>query len=294
MSDELPSNPRRRRGGRRSCNQHAVWTLVPLEIRRLRRSAVALTPSLKSSVAQLGLLGEFVVGGGQHAVGEAGAHGGAGGDQAERRAFGDLGGELHRLSPHLVLRHADIGEAHAGGFLAGDAAAGVEDQFRIVLADQFGERRGQAEAGMEAELGEVGGEARFGAGDAEVGGYRKAEPAADGGAMDGGDDRLLVAEDAHGLDVEVVDRAQVAGRILSALASPAPAASDRRNWRRRRTPCLARRAPMARISMSLSNSSSASAIWLISETSKKFSGGFGFRSGRHGRASRRRYQCTCS
>jgi hypothetical protein len=30
--------------------------------------------------------------------------------------------------------------------------------------------------------------------------------------MDGGDDRLLVAEDAHGLDIEMVDR-QVGGRI---------------------------------------------------------------------------------
>src|SRR5450755_3139485 len=47
--------------------------------------------------AQLGLLDQLVVGGGQHAVGEAGAHGGAGGDEAERRAFGDLGRELHGL-----------------------------------------------------------------------------------------------------------------------------------------------------------------------------------------------------
>ena len=64
-------------------------------------------------------------------------------------------GELHRFGAHLVLRHADIGEAHLRGFLAGDAAAGVEHQFGVVLADQFGQRRGQPEAGMEAELGEV-------------------------------------------------------------------------------------------------------------------------------------------
>ena len=117
-----------------------------------------------------------MIGRGEYAVGEAGAHGGAGGEQAERRALGDFLGELHRFRAHLVLRHADIGEAHSGGFLAGDAAAGVENQFRIVLADQFGKRRGQAEAGMKAELCEVGGEARFGAGDAEIGGYRKPSP----------------------------------------------------------------------------------------------------------------------
>ena len=104
--------------------------------------------------AQLVLLDQFVVGGGEHAVGEAGAHGGAGGDQAERRAFGDLLRQLHGLGAHLVLRHADIGEPHPGGFLAGDAAAGIENQFRVVLADQFGQRRGQPEAGMKAELGE--------------------------------------------------------------------------------------------------------------------------------------------
>src|SRR6185437_10672562 len=45
--------------------------------------------------AQLVLLDQFVVGRGQHAVGEIAAHGGAGRDQAERRAFRDLGGELH-------------------------------------------------------------------------------------------------------------------------------------------------------------------------------------------------------
>ena len=39
-----------------------------------RRSSVALTPSLKSSVAQPRLLGKFVMGGGEHAVGEACAH----------------------------------------------------------------------------------------------------------------------------------------------------------------------------------------------------------------------------
>src|SRR5439155_11331608 len=78
---------------------------------------------------------------------------------------------------------------------------------------QFGKRRRQAEARMKTEFCKIGGEARLGAGDAEIGGNRQYQSAADGSAMDGGDDRLLVAEDAHGLNVEMVDR-QVRRRIL--------------------------------------------------------------------------------
>ena len=148
--------------------RRSARTLPPLEIRdaALCRRLDAFLEVFRG--AQLVLLDQFVIGRGEHAVGEAGAHGGAGRDQAERRAFGDFGGELHRFSPHLILRYAEVGETHAGGLLAGDAAAGVGNQFRIVLADQFGKRRGQAEAGMDAEFGEVGGEARLRAGDAEV------------------------------------------------------------------------------------------------------------------------------
>jgi hypothetical protein len=40
----------------------------------------------------------------------------------------------------------------------------VENQLCVVLANQCGHRRCQAEARMEAEFGEVSGEARFGAG----------------------------------------------------------------------------------------------------------------------------------
>ncbi len=69
---------------------------------------------------------------------------------------------------------------------------------------------------MEAELGEIRGKARFGAGDAEIRGDGEAQPAADGGAMHGGDDRLLVAEDAHRLHIEMVDR-QIRGGIALRL-----------------------------------------------------------------------------
>ena len=212
--------------GRRLRRDAAARVYRPLKF-ATRRSAVALTPSLKSSVARslVCSASSWLVAASTRSARPARMVA-----RVEIRPSGEHSaiscGELHRLGAHLVLRHAEIGEAHPGGFLAGDAAAGVENQFRVVLADQFGKRRGQAEAGMKAELGEVGGEARFGAGDAEIRRYRKAEPAADGGAMDGGDDRLLVAEDAHGLDVEMVDR-QVGGRIALARSLPAPAASDR-------------------------------------------------------------------
>ena len=56
---------------------------------------------------------------------------------------------------------------------------------------------------MEAEPREVGREARLRAGDAQVRHQRQAEPAADRRAVDGADDRLGGAEEAHRLDVEV-------------------------------------------------------------------------------------------
>ncbi len=55
---------------------------------------------------------------------------------------------------------------------------------------------------MKAEPGEVGGEARLPAGHAQVGRHRQAEPAANRGAVDGGDDRLLGTEQSHALGVK--------------------------------------------------------------------------------------------
>ncbi len=70
---------------------------------------------------------------------------------------------------------------------------------------------------MEAEFCEIGGEPRFGAGDAKIRGNRKSQPAADRRAVHGGDDRLLVAEDAHCLNVKVVDRQVGCGIGLGTL-----------------------------------------------------------------------------
>src|SRR5687768_12933218 len=93
--------------------------------------------------------------------------------------------------------------------LALDAAAGIEHQRGLRAADQLGQRDGEAEARMEAEDGEVRAEARFGAGDAEIGYQREPEPAADGRAVDCADDRFFRAKEAHRLDVQVPDRARV-------------------------------------------------------------------------------------
>ena len=57
---------------------------------------------------------------------------------------------------------------------------------------------------MEAEPREVGGEAAFGAGDAEVGHHREAQPAADRRALDRAHARLLGAEQAGRLLVEML------------------------------------------------------------------------------------------
>ena len=61
---------------------------------------------------------------------------------------------------------------------------------------------------MKAEPGEVCGKSRFGAGDAEIRRYRESKTAANGRALNGGDDRLLVAENAHGLAIEIASRAR--------------------------------------------------------------------------------------
>src|SRR6266404_2250803 len=97
--------------------------LAPFEVRR-----PALFGGLDAFLeifggAKAGLFGQFVVGGGQHAVGEAFAHRGAGRKQAERRTFGNFRREFHCRGPHLILRHAFIRKAHFVSLLAGDAAA---------------------------------------------------------------------------------------------------------------------------------------------------------------------------
>src|SRR5262249_56317212 len=94
--------------------------------------------------------------------------------------------------------------ASGRGRAAGPPPARVEEKVRLLLPDEARQRVGEAEAGMEAQPVEIGGEARLDAGDAEVCGEGKAEPASDGRAMDGGDPRLASAEDPCRLLVEML------------------------------------------------------------------------------------------
>ena len=57
---------------------------------------------------------------------------------------------------------------------------------------------------MESHAVEIGGKPRFRTGDAKIGNQRQAEPAPDRGAVDGGDDRLLVAEQPGAFLVEML------------------------------------------------------------------------------------------
>ena len=137
------------------------------------------------------------------------------------------------------LRHQHVGEAHGIGFIARHAAAGIEHQRRLGRADHRRQSDGQPEAGMKAEPGEIGAEARLRAGDAEIRHHGKAKPAADRRAMHGGDDRLLGAEQPVALDIER-RTAWAAGSVRPAAAFLVEQSSRRRNWRRRKTPCPAR------------------------------------------------------
>ena len=129
-------------------------------------------------------------------------------------------------------------------------------------------------ADAEPVAGEVGGEARLG----QVrGGPRRStarpRPPPMAAPCTGRDDRLPGAEDAHRVQIKTVDRTETVSGIAllgrgclgRLLRMPRHGSLNRRPPR----PCLAA-STEARISMSLSNSSSASAIWLISEMSKKF------------------------
>src|SRR5690606_35264381 len=71
-----------------------------------------------------------------------------------------------------------------------------------LLADQPWQRIGQPETRMDAELDEVGAEARVRTGDAEVRKHGKTEAAADRRALDRSDHRLLVREQPDGLLVQ--------------------------------------------------------------------------------------------
>ena len=105
-----------------------------------------------------------------------------------------------RRSSGLVRRSAQPDGERLGALRL---AAGVHQLERALLADDRGQRDRDAEALVEAELGEVAAEAGVGRGDAEVGREREAEAPAHRRALHRGDDRLLRREQGDGLLVEV-------------------------------------------------------------------------------------------
>src|SRR4051794_15532216 len=160
--------------------------------------------------AQAILLGEFVIRRMLDAVRESRAHGGAGRQKAERRAFGNFLRERHRGRANLVLRDQDARQSHRQCLLTSDAPAGVEHQLGVRLADGVRQRDGQSEAGMEAQARKVRGKPGLGTRHAEIRRHRQTKAAADCRALHRCDDRLLVPEDAHGLYIEVTTVSLVA------------------------------------------------------------------------------------
>ena len=152
--------------------------------------------------------------------------------------------------------------------VAGDAAAGIEQQRRLLRPDEARQGRGQAEAGVKAEPVEIGAEPRLLAGDAEIGDEREAEPAADRGAVDRADNRLLRAEQADRLLVEMPSGAAAAAFLhragihaLREIGAGAETSGPRRRARSCGTPGRRR------------CRSNASPISAISAASKKLCGG---------------------
>ena len=184
-----------RRPSRRSEGVRGRVTTAPVCYRALnsgsRRSAIALTPSRKSSVSRSQSCSSY-----SRSVAEATAsasprrkrlprrHDG------QRRRLGDLGRQLRSPRPHLVQRHAVIRQADRQRLLAGQPPPGVHQQRRLLGADQPRQRGGQPEPRVEAQAGEVHREPRLGTGDAEVRHHREPNPGTNGGTVHRGDDRL--------------------------------------------------------------------------------------------------------
>ena len=123
----------------------------------VRRSAVARTPSAKSAVpCEAVLLGLLAVGRGADACRQVASHRLADAGHRERRRRRDLGGQ--RAAPRRRCRrlHEPVEQADAVGLLAAEPRARVQHLEGPLLADDGGQRDGEAEAVVEAEAGEVG------------------------------------------------------------------------------------------------------------------------------------------
>jgi len=162
---------------------------------------------------------------------QAGAQRGARGLHRNRCRCGDLAREIDRARAHLVLRHQHVSQADAVRLGAVDAAAGVEQQRRLLHADQAWQRHRQAEPRVEAQAVEVRREAPFGAGDTKVSHQRQAQAATDRGPLHRGDHRLRAREQPQRLAVQWVDRAYAALRRRGVAIGEVGAGAKRRALR---------------------------------------------------------------
>ena len=104
---------------------------------------------------------------------------------------------------HFRERHQQIGEPDPYRLVAGNAPAGVEQQRRLLHADQPRQGCGQAEAGVKTESIEIGAEARLLTGNTEIGHQRETEASSNRGAVHRGDDGLPGTEEADCFFIEV-------------------------------------------------------------------------------------------
>ncbi len=115
---------------------------------------------------------------------------------AERRQFGDRGGDLDGAAGQAVGLHQLADQTTAVGFVGRHGApgqhpvggdAGSDDPRQVVAHPHFGAGQSQQDGGI-SECGCAGA-------DPDIGGQTQREPAADAGAVDRGDDGLRQVPD---------------------------------------------------------------------------------------------------
>ncbi len=148
-------------------------------------------------------------------VGEALAHRRSRRHQSEWRALGDFLGERERGIAQVVALYELIAQPPRQRLFTLDAAAREEHQAGFLHTDQTRERVGEAEAGVDANLHEVAGEAGVSSCDAEVGDQRESEAPTDCWSLNRGDDRLFASEQSHALDVQWI-LTSARGRLAAA------------------------------------------------------------------------------
>ena len=135
--------------------------------------------------------------------GELGAHRGANRADGQRRGGRDLGGQRLRLGPELSWLGEPIGQADRAGRFTANPPAGIQQVEGGLLADGGGQGDAEREALMNAQQGEIGGEASLRRRHPEVCCQGETKPATDGCALDRGDNGQGLFEQADGVVVQV-------------------------------------------------------------------------------------------